>query len=348
MLALTLVEQVVSMSIHNPSTRGVSRTFVFMGKVDRVDMAACKVIDWKTTDDIPKAIQMLRLGFQPECYALAINETTPDAIREVEYRFVVRPTIKYKHPKFTWAVIKPGAKKALKVFDKLADAEEMSRTRPTFIEKRCRGNPTRDHYEQECVDWLCTSNTTETYGHALTSSKLEQARWYLWESAQRVIESRRNDRWLPNTRACWAWQRECPFAELCDCVQNGADFEWIIKQQFDVCESSHPELSGADKGKEVLTISSIGDLLSCGMFYYWKHERLLKRQSDEGGEALRIGSAMHAGMEGFADGGLETARTAIDEWADKNPIIGEDAAWKQDEQVAKARAMVQVAAKVWA
>ena len=83
------------------------------------------------------------------------------------------------------------------------------------------------------------------------------------------------------------------------------------------------------------------------MYYYWRHEMKLRRGVESDSEPLWVGSAMHRGVEAYADGGLPAANTAIDDWANANPVLGEDANWRQDEQAARARAMVQVAAIKW-
>ena len=56
---------------------------------------------------------------------------------------------------------------------------------------------------------------------------------------------------------------------------------------------------------------------------------------------------MHRGLEAYATGGIEAAYGTIDDWADANPILGEDAARIQDQQIGKARAMVMAAAQKW-
>lgn len=341
------VETVLSMPIKNPETRASSRSFRFMGKTDRRE--GPKVIDWKGVDNPARFIQQCRIGFQAEAYALAWWEQHGVPIQESEYRLITRPTIKYKTPNRSWACTKLTRKTAVRVFDNQADAEEFAATQGCNIEPRCTGNPTREHYEKECIDWLWKGGGQRlvTHNHLLTTAKLEQAKWWLWECSKRILDSRRMKRWIPNVHACHNWNRECPYIELCDAVQNGADWRWIIDERFDIGKSSHPELDGADNGADVLTHSSAKDLASCEMYYYWKHELRLRKKADEHFAARDLGSAMHRGLEAFAEGGIDAAYTAIDTWQDNNPILGEDAAWRQDEQVARARAMVRVAYQKW-
>ncbi len=350
----TNVEQIVTMPVTNPDTKGVSRTFVFMGKVDRVETH--KVVDWKGVGDIPRFIRQQKIGFQGELYAACL-EAAGHRITEIEYRLICRPTIKYCEPKHTYACMKAGGKKAFKVCDIEAEAKKWIKLQGSSIVHRVKGDADRDAYEQRCVEWLGDPDhkvRIQSYPYFTTSSKLLQARWYLWESSKRLLENRRCNRWLPNTGACFAYERECPYADLCEALQNGADYEWVIGEQYAMQESSHPELEGADEGKDVLTYSSLSDLGRCELLYHWKHERKLRKGIDADTEPLWVGSALHAGLEAYAQvvsaralGRTYSAFTAIDEWADANPVIGEEAWRKQDAQIAKARAMVRAAVEKW-
>lgn len=341
------VETVLSMPIKNPETGASSRSFRFMGKTDRRE--GPKVIDWKGVDNPARFIQQCRIGFQAEVYALAWWELHGVPIQEIEYRLITRPTIKYKTPNRSWACTKPSRKSAVRIFDNEADAKKLAALQSCDVEPRCAGNPTREHYEKECMDWLWQGGGRRlvTHNHLLTTAKLEQAKWWIWECSKRILDSRRMKRWIPNVHACHNWNRECPYIELCDAVQNGADWQWIVDERFEARKSSHPELDGADNGADILTHSSAKDLASCEMLYQWRHERKLRKRADEHFAARDLGSAMHRGLEAFAGDGIEAAYAAIDTWQDDNPILGEDAAWRQDEQVARARAMVRVAYQKW-
>lgn len=346
----TAVEKVVSMPIINPDTGRSSRTFVYMGKVDRVEGST--VVDWKGVSDIARFIKQTKIGFQGELYAAAM-EAAGHTITEIEYRLICRPTIQFREAKRTWACMKDGCKNATRVFhdEKLAKAFAATPEHHLTVVPRVDGDVDRDAYEQRCVEWIDCPDykmRISPFPYFTNSSKLLQAKWYLWESSKRLLENRRCNRWLPSVGSCFAYERECPYAELCEALQNGADYEWAINEHYTVQASSHPELEGADDdSKDVLTYSSLDDQRRCELLYYWKHERRLRKGTGDDTEPLWVGSAMHAGLKAYATGGPKAAFQAIDDWDEANPVLGEDAARRQDTQVAKARGMVRAAVARW-
>ena len=339
------VESVVSLPVVNPDG-GTSRTCIYMGKVDRTEDT--KVIDWKGVAECARFIRLARIGFQAELYALAVRHGGQD-ITEIEYRLIRRPQLRYSKPSYTFAVMRIGRKSALKLCDTRKEAERAATMSDASVEVRCKGDANRAAYENRCLNDIIAKDGLVTHNHILTEAKLEQARWYLWGCSKRILDCRTHNRWMPNPRACYAYERECPFADLCDACQNGANYEWIIGDQFQVRETSHPELKSwvTFNGKTILTFTSCSDLTACEMFYYWKHERRLAKRHDEDSEPLWVGSAVHAGLEGLTTDCLDMAFAAIDGWAEDNPVIGEDAFWRQEQQIARARAMVRAAKAKW-
>jgi hypothetical protein len=321
-----------------------------MGVADRVE--GRKLIDWKGVSDPARFIKQRTIGFQGELYAMALGEAGHE-IDEIEYRLITRPRLQYSHPRYKYAVMRAGRKTAVRVFDDRDEAETLARVQndegiPAHVVDRATGDVSVGAYEKRCLDWLMEEpERVVSFPYHLTRSKIDQARWYLWENSKRLLENRRCKRWLPNVGACFAYERECPYMPLCEAAQNGADWRWVIEDRFQAIESSHPELEGKDNGEDILTHSSLEDLARCEMYYYWRHEMKLRRSVESDSEPLWVGSAMHRGVKAYADDGLPAANIAIDDWANSNPVLGEDANWKQDEQAAKARAMVQVAALKW-
>ena len=59
------------------------------------------------------------------------------------------------------------------------------------------------------------------------------------------------------------------------------------------------------------------------------------------------GAAVHEGMSQLPEHGVEGAFEAIDQYAAAHPVLGEDEHHKRDELVARTRAMVRAAQKVW-
>jgi hypothetical protein len=341
------VEQIVSMPIINPDTGKPSRTFEFAGKTDKVE--GDTVIDWKGTGDAPRFIRQHAIGFQAECYALAC-QAAGYPIWNVEYRLIERPTIKYRRPTFTWAVMKPGGKRALRVCDTEDEARKLATMRGANVEARVDGHKDRDVYERACLDWLCHPDFPHRvldHTYMLSKGRLDTARHWLWNCGKRLLDCRSNMRWLPNEQACYTYNCECPYMPLCEAVAEGSDVRWVKETDYVVGEC-HPELNGYKGDKMVVTYSSLSCLSLCEVKYFWRHVECLRRATGEDAEPLWIGSAMHRGMEALGDGAdMDAALAAVDEWAAHNPVLGEDAAWKQDQQIARARAMVRVAAMKW-
>jgi hypothetical protein len=342
-----LVETVVEMPILNPDTGHPSRSFAFMGKVDQVRSQEKKLRDWKGVGDPSRFLRTLRIGYQAELYVAALTRRGIN-ILEIEYCLVTRPTIQFTECRRTYAVMRAGRKSAVKLFDDRKQADTFAELQGCTVDERIRGYVDRDAYENKCVEWLQERpERLVRHVYTITPHKLKQAAWFLWDASKRILDCRRFDRWIPNTMACHAYERECPYAALCEAVQCGSDVTWVADENYEVRESSHPELDGADEGRPVLTYTSLSDLTRCEMFYYWKHEKRYRKQRDDDSEPLWIGSAMHVGMEAYAKGGQDAAGIAIDAWADGNPVLGADDTRKQDQQIARARAMVRAAAMKW-
>ena len=210
----------------------------------------------------------------------------------------------------------------------------------------CNKDADLQAYEDRCVEWI-EAEPDRLFDHSLplNAGRLVQARHYLWECCQRILDCRRNARWLPNSGACDAWGRQCPYLPLCECMAANADPTWIIEDQFEVAENTHSELGGYTNKRCVVTQSSLGCLCLCELRYYWRYERGLRKPRTSI-DAAWLGSAMHVGLEHFVAGRLEGAYAAIDEWREHNPVLGEDVR-KQDQEIAKARAMTRAAAGRW-
>lgn len=371
------IERTISLPVLNPGSTGQSRSFVFMGVVDRVENG--KVIDWKGVGRVNRALTQLAIGFQGELYALAMQHSgTP--IHEIEYRLITRPLLQYTEPSYKYAVMREGRKTALRVSEDRNEAcdfaRETARTGPPLgeernvhnvpsakisVEERVTGYRTRQAYEDRCLEWLLeVPYRMLNHPYLLTPAKLEQARWLLWECSKRILDSRQNNRWIPNARACYSYEQECPYRALCVAVQGGDNYESLIDEQYHGVTSSHPELGEVDEPPErILTHTSLTDLTSCEFFYLWCHERRLRKSAQEDSEPLWVGSAVHRGLAEYARALKQSADSvpfwrafelgfdAIDKWAQQNPVLGQDAFRRQEAQVARARAMVRAANLKW-
>lgn len=299
----TQTEQIVSMPITNPATRGTSRTFEYRGKVDRIEGG--RLVDWKSVSDPQDFLNSRAVGYQGELYTLALAHCGIQ-IMEIAYRLVKRPTIKF-----------------------------------------CGKDKTADDYEARCVEWLRTTDgaITETV-LLINRARLEQARQWLWNISQRLLQCRRSGCWLTNENACQFYSRNCEFLPICLCQSQGGDVEWIIGEQYEPREI-HEELDDVPAEKDVITYSSATKFTLCEARYYFQHERKIGPKSEVTATARWTGSAFHVGMDVVQEHGVEAALIAIGQWADNNPIIGPEAYHTQQQHVAQARAIVQCAWEVW-
>ena len=113
-------------------------------------------------------------------------------------------------------------------------------------------------------------------------------------------------------------------------------------------DNPHPELGDVGKDFNLLTYSSTTTLTLCEMKYYFEQELGMRKRNTPYDAPLWVGSAVHAGLEAFTDGGgLEAATVNINKWAEANPIMGGDVGQLQIQEIAKARAMVRAAAEKW-
>ena len=354
-----LIEQTVEIPIVNPDTDAKSRSFVFMGKVDLVE--GHTVTDYKNSSNIARYIHTMTLSFQPELYALAVRHQFSRQLTDMEYRLVQRPALKFtpKDAEPSYAILKEGQDRAVKanlpsmkaaldfMEEKRKAASYGVESHAYYAEDRTKPAVTRDGYEQRCYEQI-VGDPERIMSHPLhlNEGRMRQAQGYLWDCSKRVLENRRTGRWIHNPQACYDWNKTCPFIRLCDAMAAGADCDWIADEEFYEVDNQHPELGDAANLRlDVLTYSSCSDLSRCEMLYRWKYERCL-RKGQEDSEPLWVGSAMHIGMAAFAENGLEAALTAVDEWSEANPVLGDDVR-KADEQTAKARAMCRAAAEKW-
>jgi len=216
--------------------------------------------------------------------------------------------------------------------------------KPTI--KFCKKDATPEDYENRCLDWLTEKpERLVSHSHILTQSRMDQSRQFAWSCSKRILENRQHDRWLPTAQACYSWSRECEYMGLCQGVCDDADLTFIREMEYEQRDDPHEEIA-VETSKDVLTYSSMSALCRCNAFYYWRYEAGLRRKQEHS-DALYLGSAMHAGLDAYASGGLAEATVAIAEWAVLNPVLGEDATHKQEQELAKARAMVRAAARKW-
>ncbi len=308
----TINEQEVTCQIRNPATGGVSKSFIFAGKIDEqeVDEDGHCVIDYKSSSDPRRAIEKKTISFQPELYALALL-SRGIRISEIEYRFIRTPGIKC-------TAKKPDC----------GDFEA---------------------YENRAVQWIM-DNRDGLVSHPIPTNeaRLNSAKDYLWDCSKRILDCRLHERWLPNENGCHLWNKSCSYVRLCETLAAGGDPEWIIQDRFEAKPKRNAELDVVENGRQLLTYSACSTLCSCDQKYYWAYEHggmgIVPAREDA--EARWIGSAMHAGIQGFQASGLGEAFANINEWREANPVLGSDVE-KQKTNYRKARAMMRAAMLEW-
>jgi hypothetical protein len=297
----TASERIVAMPVYNPDSAGQSRTFLFRGKLDRLEDDV--IVDWKTTSDPLAFIRQSMIGFQPELYALALLEEGIQG-RGIMYRLLKTPTIRL-----------------------------------------CSKDATPEAYEDRCVEWLRTTEyALVEHDRMFNPSRMDEARRWLWQVSKRIVECRAKGQWLTNEHACTKWQRECEYLPLCLCHCEGGNVGSMIDEQYEP-RLVHEELETGDK--DVISYSSASLMTLCERRYSFRYEHGIRAKREETSGAAYLGSVVHVGLDALFTDGLEAARTAINTWVDANPVIGADACAKQAQEVAKANAIVRVAAERW-
>jgi hypothetical protein len=300
------------MPLRSPATGRGSTKYKYAGAIDLIQGE--RVIDWKSTSDIDNFLARKGVGFQPECYALALRRMGYK-ITEYEYRVIQTPGIKLCSK----------------------DAKEAEAT----------GRTPGQCYEERCLEWLQSQpGRVRPYPHPITDSALQQAAEWLWGVRERIALGRKTGRFLTNESACNSFNTPCPFQSLCQACKDGDNVQDVINIEYQQKANTHPELgiSGAD----VITYSSASKFSLCEQRWYWSNEMGLERKGEGTSDALYVGSAMHKGLEHLGGAcGLADALLLIDRWAYDNPTVGEEACAKQAQSIGKARAMVRAASAFW-
>lgn len=76
-------------------------------------------------------------------------------------------------------------------------------------------------------------------------SEMDEARYDIWQTAQQIIEAKRNNRAPRNPDACSRWGRTCPYFDVCTGAASLEDPALFKKKP-----SLHPELSGETAPRE--------------------------------------------------------------------------------------------------
>lgn len=203
-------------------------------------------------------------------------------------------------------------------------------------------------YESRCFAWL-HDDAAKIQEHELflNPGRLDSSRKWLWGMCKRILENRRTEFWATNELACYCWERACEYLPLCECIARGDGWQDLVDESYEDSDA-HPELNGElePSGLDVVTYTSLTTLALCERKFWWRYHCKLRKRQDFA-ESMWTGSAMHYGLERYAAAGLQAGLDAVNEYADGHPVIGEDQAHYQDQQIARARAMVRAAAERW-
>lgn len=212
--------------------------------------------------------------------------------------------------------------------------------------KFCGKDADASAYEDRCYEWLLEPGRMVEHPFMVNRAALDAARRWLWDTTRRQRQNQLSGVWLPNEHACFQWERECEYFPMCEAWKNGTDPN--LRDNYDKVDNRHPELGDDARfaKRQVVTYSSLSLLTTCERKHYYKYELGLRKKREDS-ESLWVGSAMHVGLEKFAADGVDAARKAIAEWADANPVLGEDAARNQEQQVSRAMAMCRAAETKW-
>ena len=303
------------MPIGNPATGHKSRLFVLGGFIDALEhikRIGKSVIEYKTVGDTGKFIQELSMGFQAEMYVLAIAETTGVTPAEICYRVMQRPGI--------------------------------------ICTKGKPDNGDWDHYEKRCKEW-CLTYSTKGKAHmmdlpkSVNNGRLDTCRQFIWDCCQRIQQNLRQNLWLTSAKSCWKYNKACEFAEVCAAQTEGNDWQSVLDESFHERPISK-RLSPLAGGKMILSHSALEALTICEVLFYFRYIRRLT-SATEGGEAQRVGSAVHVALAALVTDGPDAPRLAVAKWAEDNPTLGEDDADKSLTEQHKALGMTAAAAEFW-
>jgi hypothetical protein len=296
-----LIEHEFCCPIRNPATRGVSQTFVFGGKIDQA------YADQGSAEIIVRDWKTCSSAAQTERQKLLSYQADLYAVAIEEKGMVV------------------GA------------AEFCLIERPTI--KLCGKDKTPADYEARCLEWLDQEGKLVKFRIPSTAERRLSARQWLWDISQQILESRRSGRFVCNEQACYTYQRECPYMNLCLAQAQGHDADAIIETDYETTPP-HRELEAGRDNVGLLTYSSASLFALCQRKYFWRYVMRIRPRQDEDSEALIAGINVHHGLALALTHSLGAGLAAV-----SPDVLGIDEKGLQNRS--KARAMVRAAFEKW-
>lgn len=305
-------EKVVCMPLPSPHTGRGSTKYRYAGMIDRIE--GNRVIDWKSTSDPSKFVARKGIGYQPECYAMALRSLGYE-IDEYEYRVIQTPGIR------------------------LSGTDEKA--------ARETGRTPAECYEERCYEWIMERPGVRIFSATfpVNDECVRQAKHWLWTVRERISAARKSGTYLTNESACDAYNVMCPYVDLCKAAKFGDDVRELLEERYRAKGSTHMELGL--QGSDIITYSSASTFSLCEQKWFWSTEMGLEKKGSPTSDALYVGSAMHEGLEHLDSDGLEAVIDRIWNWGEDHPVIGPDASKKQSENISKACAMIRAASTHW-
>ena len=196
------VEHVFEMPIVNPRTDRSSRSFRFAGKVDEVNDEM--VIDYKVTDPSRFTVTTL-VDLQVPAYRDGLRACGIE-ISGAEYRILAQPSLKRGQPCKTRKV------------------EE-----PVYM------------YEDRCLAWLRGDDKANSWFVPVQPGVNLTLHETLWHASKMILSLRKSGGWLPNTMACFTWNRPCEYLGLCQAASAGRNIKALMVDEYEAGDP-HPEL----------------------------------------------------------------------------------------------------------
>ena len=272
--------------LYNHKSNRDSRTFTLAGKIDKRCLWSGKqiVVDHKTTsldiaDPAGDYWRQLQVEGQPYHYELLLrqNGITVDGV--------------------VWDVIKKPGIKPRKITK--AEQAEIQSTRSYFgarVHDLSVVHESSDlRFYQARLANLCRQEGEKYFQRRAmtrTHDELLDYNALLWDVAQDLLVTRREDRHYCNAGACMQYGRPCTYLGICANHDSVDSSHWVPRER-------HPELDGlnGDDGCNVLTNSRVRCYQTCKRLHKYRYEVAIERSNEETAESLTFGRLMHEALD---------------------------------------------------
>jgi hypothetical protein len=284
-----VVEETITSSLFNPTTKARSRTFELGGKIDvRAELdGEIVIIDHKTTsEDIsdPNATYWRQLIIESQLshYLLMewLNGRKPaKAMWDVIRKPSISPRQLTKAEQKEIAFDKSWFGFALtdeEIQDALATQKETMRLFELRLAHDCMVERPDRYFQRRTIPRL--------------DSEIFEYAGEVWDHSQDIILARRNNRHPRNSGACMQYGSPCQFLGVC------SGYDEIDSDKWQRSEWVHPELPQVmeGSGSELLTNSRLRTWQTCRRKHKFQYEIGIERTEDR--EALIFGDLIHKAL----------------------------------------------------